>query len=152
MANSFSSLFVHLVYSTKSRIPSLADGVRPDLHAYLGGITKKAGSVPIIFNSVPDHLHGLVSLKRDENVANLIMRLKKASNLFLREYFPEIIPESFSWQSGYGAFSVSYSAVPDVEQYIANQEIHHTGFGFVDEIRALVKKNNIQIDEKYIFD
>jgi putative transposase len=152
MSNSFSSLFVHLVFSTKFRAQSLAKEVRPELHAYLGGITQNTGSTPVIFNSVIDHLHGLVLMARDKNISDLVSSLKRSSNAFLRERFPTIIDDSFLWQVGYGAYSVSYSAVPNVERYIADQESHHASFSYEDEIRLLVRKNRIQIDEKYLFD
>jgi putative transposase len=150
MANSLTSILIHIVFSTKSRERVLLDHVRPVLSEYLGGITKQQGSQPIIFNSTLDHIHGLVALGNDKSIAHLIRHLKKGSNLFLQEKFPVEFKNRFSWQSGYGAFSVSYSAMPEVITYIKNQEKHHERLLFEEEFCNLIKKHQIECDDQYL--
>jgi hypothetical protein len=58
----------------------------------------------------------------------------------------------FEWQGGYADFSVSQSNLEQVKQYIAGQEEHHRNIGFQDELRALLRKHEIEWDEKYVWD
>src|SRR3954470_17507473 len=78
MAQSLSKIYVHLIFSTKNRERTLPDGIRPDLHAYMGGTLKGLGCLPIEINSEPDHLHGLFLLARTEALSGVVGHLKKA--------------------------------------------------------------------------
>ena len=148
MANSYSSLFVHIIFSTQERRHTLSDTFREPLHSYLAGIAKEQKCDPILINSVDDHLHGLFKLSRDTAVGNLVMHLKRASSLWVVENYIPI----FSWQRGYGAFSGSQSIVPRVFNYIQKQKEHHQRIYFEDELRKLYKCHDVQWDEKYLLD
>jgi len=78
MAQSLSKIYVHLIFSTKDREPTLPDEIRPDLHAYLGGTLKGLGCLPIEINTEPDHLHALFLLARTEALSDVVGHLKKA--------------------------------------------------------------------------
>jgi putative transposase len=58
----------------------------------------------------------------------------------------------FSWQNGYGIFSIGFSQIPTVKQYIANQEEHHRKMSFQDELRKLLRRYEIEFDERYVWD
>jgi len=151
MSQSLSSVFLHVVFSTKDRFPFLPDvGVQGEVHAFLGGIAKKMGCPPVLVGGVSDHVHILIQLGRSVSQADLVKELKRGSNLWIQDRFPHIA--KFSWQAGYGAFSVSASNVEAVRTYIANQAKHHAKVSFQDEYRAFLEKHGVDFDERYVWD
>jgi putative transposase len=150
MPQSLSKIYVHLIFSTKGREPSLPDEVRLDLHAYMGGTLKGLGCAPIEINSEPDHLHALFILARTEALSDVVGHFKKSSNDWLRSRGPQF--EKFFWQAGFGAFSVSQSQVEDVRAYIRNQRDHHRVKSFQEELRAFFKAYEVEFDERYVWD
>lgn len=151
MSQSLSSVFLHIVFSTKERFPFLSDeDVRRQVHAFLGGIAKKLNCPPIVIGGVSDHAHILIQLGRSVSQADLVKELKRGSNLWIQERFPQIA--KFAWQAGYGAFSVSASNVEAVCSYIANQPEHHAKVSFQDEFRAFLEKHGVPFDERYVWD
>lgn len=123
MSQSLAAIYVHLVFSTKSRQPVLSKDIWAQLHAELGAISKNLGCPPIITGGVEDHIHLLGSMGRSISVADWVKELKRVSNLWLKDQGREF--KSFEWQGGYGAFSVSHSQLDHVEEYIINQEDRH---------------------------
>jgi REP element-mobilizing transposase RayT len=151
MPQSLSSVFLHIVFSTKERFPFLSDAeVRGQVHAFLGGIAKKLNCPPILVGGVADHVHILIHLGRNVSQADLVKELKRGSNLWIHERFPQIA--KFAWQAGYGAFSVSASNVEAVRTYIENQPEHHAKVSFQDEFRAFLEKHGVPFDERYVWD
>ena len=151
MPQFLSTVYVHLVFSTKERRQAFQDpDLRTELHAYLGGISKSLGCPPVIVGGVADHVHLLGCLGRTITQAEWVKELKRISNLWLKEKAPAWY--MFEWQAGYGCFSVSQSSVSRVTAYIASQEAHHRSLGFQDEYRALLRKHNLEWDERYIWD
>ena len=151
MPQSISAVNVHLVFSTKHRQPVLRDAaMRTELHAYLGGISKTLDCPPIIVGGVADHIHLLGRLARTISLADWVKELKRVSNLWLKGRGVEFA--SFEWQSGYGAFSVSHSNLDVVKRYIATQEEHHRQMSFQDELRTLLRKHEMEWDERYVWD
>ena len=150
MPQSLSRIYVHLVFSTKHRARCLPDVIRPELHAYMGGILRDTGCPSIAINSEPDHAHILFQLGRTVDVAWVVNQVKKGSTRFLRPRIPGMVP--FSWQLGYGAFSIGWREVETVIQYIANQRQHHRGDTYKDEFRRLCRDYDIPLDERYAWD
>ena len=151
MPQSLSSVYLHIVFSTKERFPFLSDrDIRSEVHAFLGGIAKKLDCPPLRVGGVSDHVHLLLGLGRGISQAEVIKELKRGSNLWIRERFPQIV--KFSWQAGYGAFSVSTSNLDSVRQYIEKQEEHHQRYSFQDEFRSLLTKHGLSFDERYVWD
>ncbi|MEI6534631.1 MAG: IS200/IS605 family transposase [Verrucomicrobiaceae bacterium] len=150
MPQSLAKLYVHLVFSTKNRDRVLLDDVRPDLHAYIGGTLNGMGCGPVEINTEPDHAHVLFLLSRTEALSDVVGGLKKSATEWLRARSPNY--SRFHWQAGYGAFSVSQSALDDVRAYIRDQREHHRGRTFQDEFRALLQKYEIEFDERYVWD
>ncbi len=151
MPQSLSAVYVHLVFSTKERRPALRDqSTRESLHAYLGGVSKQLECPPVIVGGVEDHVHILGRFGRTITQAEWVKELKRVSNLWLKEQGREYA--DFQWQAGYADFSVSQSNLEQVIQYIMNQEEHHRKMTFQDEVRAMLRKHQIEFDERYVWD
>jgi len=151
MPQSLSAVYIHLVFSTKERRPFLRDKVvRESLHAYLEAVSKQLECPPLKVGGVEDHVHLLCRFARTITQAEWVKEIKRVSNLWLKEQSRDYL--DFQWQGGYADFSVSQSNLPEVSQYIAAQEQHHKKMGFQDELRALLRKHNIEWDERYVWD
>lgn len=149
MPQSLSAVYIHLVFSTKHRQPFLRDeGLRTDLHSFLGGTSKTLECPPLLVGGVEDHVHILARFGRIITQAEWVKELKRVSNIWLKENGMS----NFEWQGGYADFSVSQSNLKQVERYIANQEEHHRRLSFQDEVRELLKKHEIDWDERYVWD
>ena len=149
MAQSLAKVYLHIVFSTKRRRPLLIDeAVRKQCHAYLAGACKARGSPSLIVGGVADHVHILCTLARDESISVLIRELKRESSKAMKEKGLS----SFYWQAGYGAFPISPSHVAAVKQYIKDQESHHRKESFQSEFRRLLKKYEVEYDERFVWD
>src|SRR6266700_6780024 len=118
MAQSLAKIYIHLIFSTKNRDPLLRDDIRPELHAYLGGILRDLNSPAIEINSEPDHLHVLFVMSRTASLSQIVQEVKTGTSGWLKKQ--SAVYANFHWQNGYAAFSVSQSGVPDVRNYIRN--------------------------------
>jgi REP element-mobilizing transposase RayT len=151
MAQSLSKILVHTVFSTKDRYPYLRDrAVREEMHRYLGGILSNMKCQPIVLGGVEDHVHLLCALARTCAASDMVKEVKRGSSLWIKSKGG--ILRDFSWQSGFGVFSIGFSQVPDVKQYILSQEEHHRRLSFQDEFRALLERYEIEYDERYVWD
>jgi REP element-mobilizing transposase RayT len=115
----------------------------------MGGIIRGQGGVTLAVNGVDDHVHVLAKLRPDKALSDFLRDLKANSSGWMHDVFPD--RKDFSWQNGYGAFSVSASQIPAVSRYIANQERHHTKRSFHDEFVEILRVNEIEFDEKYLW-
>jgi putative transposase len=143
MAHTYASNFVHCVFSTKDRRALIPAARTAELHAYLGGIARGEGFSLIAAGGTADHIHLLFVLPATHSLAQAVQKLKGSSSRWMGH--------GFSWQEGYGAFSVSSSQVPVVKKYIENQEEHHRKRNFEDEFVALLRNHGIEYDERYVF-
>ena len=151
MPQSLSAVYIHLVFSTKERQPFLRDPkMCESLYAQLGGISKSLECTPIIVGGMEDHIHMLARFGRTITQAEWIKELKRVSNLWLKEQ--DQTYADFQWQGGYADFSVSPSNLEAVKRYIEDQEEHHRKLNFQDELRALLRKHNVEWDERYVWD
>jgi putative transposase len=150
MSQSLAKIYIHLIFSTKNRERSIPYDIGVELHGYMGGILNGLGCSPIEINTEPDHAHLLFVMARTESISDVVGQMKKSANDWLRNRDPQF--KSFYWQGGYGAFSVSQSAVGEVRQYIRNQREHHKKVSFQDEYRAFLKRYEIEFDEQYVWD
>lgn len=148
MSQTHSDVLVHIVFSTKNREALVKSEMQEDLNAYLAGITRDMDGYPILFNGVPDHVHGLISLPPKISMARAVREIKAGSSRWIHEHWKM---KSFGWQSGYGAFSVSRSQVPAVAEYIRNQQEHHKKIDFKQEYILLLKKHGVEYDERYVW-
>src|SRR5687767_10910848 len=148
MADTFTNLLYHLVFSTKNRRPLITEDVRERLYQYMGGIIRGEGGSLVEIGGVPDHVHLLARFKPDVSVSEMIKRIKAKSSQWLNEQPGR--SGRFYWQSGYGAFSVSKSRAPAVRTYIQRQPEHHARVSLRDEMASLLEKNGIEFDERYL--
>ena len=150
MAQSLSRLNVHLVFSTKRRVPWLQDSVRDALHRYMAVVLQDLGCPATLVNSVEDHVHILFVLGRTVAVSTVAETVKKSSSKWIKTQGAEF--DEFAWQSGYGAFSVSESNVLAVRDYVADQREHHRTLSFQDKFRAFLERHGVAFDERYVWD
>ena len=150
MANTYTNLLVHIIFSTKHREPLIQEQIRERLYEYVGGIFRSEGGTQLEIGGMPDHVHILARIKADCSVSEVLRSIKAGSSKWTHDAFSE--HRRFSWQKGYAAFSVSESQVPVIRRYIRNQEKHHAKLTFQDELIGLLRKNGIEYDERYLFD
>jgi REP element-mobilizing transposase RayT len=150
MPQSLALVIVHIIFITRDRKPLFDHPVRHDLHAYLAARARIAGCECYCVGGVADHVHLAVRLSRTVTVAKLVEDLKTSTSKWLKTQSPSL--KMFSWQSGYGAFSVGPADLPALRRYIEDQEKHHQKTTFQDELRILLKKYGVEHDERYMWD
>jgi putative transposase len=149
MSHSYASLLTHAVFSTKERLPLIAEECRERIHAYLGGVARQLKGRALTIGGTADHVHILLSLPPTICVADALRDMKSNTSGWVHETWPA--RSDFAWQTGYGAFSVSQSSCEAVTEYIRNQEPHHHRMTFQEEFLILLKKHGIEYDERYIW-
>ena len=148
MSDSYTNLLYHIVFSTKDRRPLIPSEYEVRLYDYLGGTIRKAGGISLELNGTEDHVHVLAKLRPDCALSDVLRNLKANATGWMHDVFPSL--ENFSWQRGYGAFTVSQSNVEAVRQYIARQKEHHQKISFRDEFIQFLRENGIEYDERFI--
>jgi REP element-mobilizing transposase RayT len=149
MPQSLSRILIHLIFSTKGREPYIPPEIQPRLHAYLSGVAANLDSPSLRIGGVADHVHLLLALGRTVSIAEVVEEVKKASSRWMKA---DGGVNHFSWQSGYGAFSIGESQVDTLVRYINNQERHHRTMSFQDEYRRLLERYGVPSDERYLWD
>ncbi len=151
MSQSISKIIVHAIFATKGRVPFFSDReVRTRLHQYLGGVLNQLECQSLAVGGVEDHVHLLCRQSRNQSAAAMIKEVKRASSLWVKQQGPAL--EGFSWQSGYGIFSIGVSQIGTVRSYIAKQENHHRKISFQDEYRLFLNRYEVDFDERYVWD
>ena len=150
MANTFSCLNIHCVFSTKERASVLNPDIRERLWPYMGGIAKQNGMIPKCIGGVSDHVHLLLTLPTKLAVAKAVQLIKAGSSAWMHQTFPNL--GNFAWQQGYGAFSVGISQIQETVHYIEQQVEHHRTRTFQEEYLAFLQKHGAHFDEKYLWD
>lgn len=151
MPQSLAQVYLHVVFSTKDRLPYLEEEeTRQRVHAYLAGVCKNLGAPALKIGGVADHVHIACRFPSVKSIAEFIRELKRDSSKWTKQLSPEL--GSFFWQKGYGAFSVSPIHVPALIRYIECQEEHHREESFQDEFRRICKKYGVELDELYAWD
>ncbi len=148
MPQSLAKVNVHIVFTTKYGQRLIGEDIRKDLHSYIIGVLSNLGSYTYELYANPDHIHILCTLPRTITMADLVSKIKTSSSKWMKH---QSIPDFF-WQDGYGIFSVSASQVATVKKYIQNQPQHHHSRDFKDEFRQFFIKNEIEFDERYVWD
>ena len=148
MPQSLSKVYIHCVFSTKNAMPLISDSIRKGLHSYIVGTLSNIGSYVNEIYANSDHIHILCVLPRTITIAELISKIKTSSTKWIKRQGIN----NFSWQNGYGTFSVSSSKIEVVKKYIENQPEHHKKTPFKDELRSFLKEYDIEFDERYVWD
>jgi REP element-mobilizing transposase RayT len=149
MAQSLAKVLIHLIFSTKERMPVLAAPTRPLLAASLGTVGNRMRCPCMEIGCRPEHVHILCGLSRTVTLARAAEEFKTASSRWVKTRAAAL--RNFHWQGGYGAFSVSPSNVEEVRAYIRNQDAHHRLVTFQDEFRAFLVRHGVEFDERDVW-
>jgi putative transposase len=150
MANTYSQIYIHIIFAVKHRMNLIAPNCREELHKYITGIVSNRGHKMLAVFCMPDHTHLLVGLNPTLSVSDLARDVKAGSSKFINE--KGWIRGQFNWQVGFGGFSYSKNQIDTVIKYILNQEEHHRKKTFREEYVDLLVKFGIEYDEKYLFE
>ncbi len=149
MASTLTNLLVHLVFSTKDRRPLIPEEHQQELYAYIGGIIRSEQGILMAMGGMPDHIHILFKFKSSQQLSEIVRTIKASSSKWFND--KNLINTKFAWQTGYGAFSVSESQINRVIRYINTQKQHHEKKSFEDELVDILKKHNVEYDNRYLW-
>lgn len=150
MANTFTQIYVHVIFAVKGRQNLLKKENKEEIQKYIAGIVRNNNQKLIRINSVSDHVHILIGLKPNIALSDLVRDVKANSSRFINE--KRWIKGKFNWQEGFGAFSYSQSHVDRVIRSIDNQEEHHQKKSFREEYLSMLEKSMVEFDPRYVFD
>jgi putative transposase len=149
MANTYTQLYVQLVFSPMRKMALITKDFEVDLYKYISGIVHNKKHKMFIINGTEDHIHILISMNPDQSVSSITQDIKRSSSKWINDNKLSI--GKFEWQPGFGAFSVSKSQINFVIKYIEDQKEHHKKVSFLDEFRLFLMKYEIDFDDRYIF-
>ena len=149
MPNTYSQLYIQIVFAVKGRQCFIKESFRDELQKYISGIIKEKKQKLFAIYCMPDHTHIFVSIKPDIAISDLVRDVKANSSSFIKEKY---FVKNFSWQTGFGAFSYSKSQASNVVDYILRQPEHHKKKTFKLEYIEFLQKFEIEYDEKYLFE
>lgn len=150
MPSAYTQNFYHTVFSTKQRAGLLTPDLETRQYHFIGGIVRDLRCTLLAVNGMPDHVHLLVRCRPNLSHSELLQQIKGRSSKWINETFPQL--GRFSWQEGYGGFTVSKSVVPEVEAYIARQKGHHQCQDFTSELLELLRRHGIEFDQNNVFE
>lgn len=148
MANTYTQIYIHVVFAVSARACVIRPERKEELQKYIAGIVRQRKQKSIAISCMPDHTHILIGLKPDQPISNLVGKIKTGSTNHINE--KRWISCRFSWQEGFGAFSVSHSHLGAVINYIQNQEEHHRRKIFREEYLDFLKRHEVPYDERYL--
>lgn len=150
MGNTYTQIYVQIVFAVKGRQNLISKENREELHKYITGIVSNRKQKLFAVFAMPDHVHILISMSPTISVSDLVRDIKAGSSKFIND--KGWINGKFSWQEGYGAFSYSKSSVDLVVKYILKQEEHHRSKSFKEEYLDFLSKFDIEYDPQYLFE
>ena len=150
MPQSLANILVHLVFSTKDRRPLIRADIQDELARYLACVCRACGWPAHGIGGTANHVHVVCSLSRTITVSDMLEEIKKRSSKWIKTKGGRC--RRFAWQGGYAAFSIGQSQLPALKRYIAAQGDHHRRKTFQEELRALLKKYQVEYDGRYVWD
>ena len=150
MANTYTQIYIQIVFAVKGRRNLIPQKNKEELHKYITGVITKRGQKLLAINCMPDHVHIFIGLKPDQCISDLVRDIKTSSSSFIKE--KQWIRSWFEWQEGFGAFSYAHSQIENVIKYILSQEEHHRKKSFKEEYLAFLSKFNVEYEDKYLFE
>lgn len=150
MANTYSQLYIHIVFAVKGRQNLISAIWKDEIYKYITGIITNKEQKLIVINGMPDHVHILIGLKPDKSISDLVRDIKANSSKFIND--KKWVNGKFEWQTGFGAFSYSHSQLTSVINYIRNQEEHHKKRSFKEEYIEFLNLFDIDFKNEYVFD
>ena len=148
MANTYTQIHLQIVFAVRFRAALINKTWKDELYKYMTGIVQMQKHKMIIINGVEDHVHMLIGFKPHQSLSDLIQDVKGSSSKWINDR--KLTKNKFNWQQGFGAFSYSMDALPNVINYILNQEEHHKKIIFKDEYKKYLKEYEIEFDERYL--
>lgn len=149
MANTYTQIYIHIVFAVENRINLITDQWREQLHKYITGIIQNHNHKLLAINSMADHIHIFIGMKPIQALSELVQDIKEYSSKWINAN--KFVMGHFNWQAGYGAFSYSHSHIDSVVKYIQNQKRHHQKKTFRQEYIQFLEKFHVEYDERYIF-
>lgn len=150
MADTYSQIYIQIVFAVKGRANFISPKWKDELYKYITGIIANEGQKLIAINGMPDHIHVLIGLKPTVALSNLVRDVKANSSRLINE--KRWVAGKFEWQSGFGAFSYSHSQLDNVIRYIQTQEEHHKKKKFKEEYIEFLNLYNIDYKNEFIFE
>jgi len=150
MANTYTQIYLQFVFAVQDRVSLIQSDWKDELYKYITGIVQNNKHKLIAINGMPNHLHVFIGYKPHQLIPDLLQDIKGSSSKWINSR--KLIRGRFRWQEGYGAFSYSHSHLDNVVKYIMNQEQHHKKRTFGEEYNELLKKFEVEYDEKYILE
>lgn len=150
MANTYTQIRIHIIFSTLHRKHLISEQHREQVERYMTGITAGLNQKLLAIYCMPDHTHVLIGLKPDISVSEFVQKLKANSSKYINKQ--NWMKSEFAWQRGYRAFSYSKSQTSAVVNYILNQPLHHQRKSFSEEYLEFLEKFDVDYDPKYVLD
>lgn len=149
MPNTYTQIYIHVVFTVQNRISLIREEWKDELYKYITGIIQNNGHKLIAINGMADHLHIFIGMKPSQSLSDLMQDVKGDSSKWIKE--KGFVKGKFEWQAGFGGFSYSLSQIDQVVKYIQNQELHHAKKTFLQEYIEFLEKFKIPYDERYLF-
>jgi REP element-mobilizing transposase RayT len=150
MPNTFSQIYIHVVFAVRNRESLIHEDWEEELRKYITGIVQNKRQKMLAINGTSDHIHFLIGMKPSCCLSDLVREIKKSTSAFVKN--KKFTSFSFQWQEGYGAFSYSQSQLTDVIHYIRNQKQHHQKQSFKEEYTKLLKAFQVEYKDEYVFE
>jgi len=149
MANTYTQIHIHAVFAVQNRASLISSKWEERLYKYITGIIRNNEHKLLAINGIHDHIHILIGMKTTQSLSNLMQDIKGDSSKWINQN--KLIMGRFSWQEGYGSFSLGKSQIKSVAAYIENQKLHHNKYSFIEEYSKILNDYEIDYDERYIF-
>ncbi len=144
----YTQIIYQIIFGPKNNEKNMVESGREELFKYIWGLLKNKKCHLYRINGVEDHIHIITHIHPTVALAYLVKDIKVASSKYIKT--ENLFPNFNGWQDGYGAFTYSFSAKNNLIEYVKNQKEHHKKVSFREEYMNLLKKHNIEFDEKYL--
>lgn len=150
MADTFTQIYIQVVFAVQNRKALIQQEWEEDLNKYITGVVQNSGQKMLAINGTSNHIHFFIGMKPACCLSDLVREVKKSSSTFIKD--KSFSKFKFQWQEGFGAFSYGHSQLSDVINYIEAQKEHHRKKTFKEEYLAFLKVFQIEFKKEYIFD
>jgi putative transposase len=146
----YTKLYAHCVFTPKGKCSLLTGSIRDRVHKYIYGIIKEKKCNPVAINGTKDHIHILFGFGPTISISALVRDIKRSSAMFINNEIQSYL--KFSWQEGFGAFTVGHRELDSVYKYILNQKEHHKEKNFKNEYFQMLTDHEIEYNNDYLFE
>ena len=150
MADTYSQIYIQVVFAVQNRNALIQPAWEEDLYKYISGILTNKGQKLLAINGTSNHIHLFIGMKPSCCLSDLVREIKKSSGNFIKDN--RFTRFKFQWQEGFGAFSYSHSQLSEVIQYIERQKEHHRKKTFKEEYLAFLNAFHVDFKDEYLFE